>query len=138
MLINIHEMFTTANSAILPPDVGEYQQISSLKPCNAGIKIDADGSVYTKSNNGVWQVVATWLLVGPNTAWWVSRTIDSGTLTTDAGAGPLVCSSDREYSIANVILSSTKTVTLTLELSNSDTGSPVISAVQYLIEAQLL
>jgi hypothetical protein len=138
MLVDMIESGTTANSATLPADNGEFQQARGLKPCTAGIRIDSDGDVYSKSNDGSsWQRVGTWLLVGPNTNFWVSRTIDSGSLAVDAGAGPLACTADRDYSIANAALGTTKTTLLTIELSNDASGSPIIASVQYEIEADL-
>lgn len=214
MLVDMIESGTTANSAVLPPDGGEFEQARGLKPCAAGIKIDADGTVYSKSNDGVvWQAVGTWLLVGANTGFWLSRTIDSGSLNIDASANSpvitdvtkanpgvvtatahgfentdtvtisgvlgmtelngntytvankadntfqlsginttgfttyvsdgvaaantLVCNTDRIYSISNPAIGTTKTVVLTLELSNDGSGSPIIASQQYNIEADL-
>ena len=70
----------------------------------SGIKIDADGGVYERQIGGGWSRVFTWLLSGTNSAYYVNRTVVSGSLTTDAGSGSaLTLDSDRIYDIQSNI-----------------------------------
>jgi hypothetical protein len=65
----------------------------------SGVKFGADGGVSERQPGGTWSRVYTWLLSGTNSTFYIVRTVVDGTLTTDAGAGPLVLSSDRIYDL---------------------------------------
>lgn len=93
----------------------------------SGVKFDADGDVYARSALGGWQQVGTWLLNGTNSDFSVARTINSGSLTTDAGAGDLQLNSDRSFDIQNSTPSSESTATVTFVISNWNAGSPNVT-----------
>ena len=71
------------------------------------------------------------MLNGSAGDFYVSRTIDSGTLTTDAGAGPLQLNTDRDYSINGL----NKTTQVSFEISDDVSGSPVRASVTYVFQA---
>ena len=123
------------NAAILPGPCDS--NFRSQKPCYAGVKLDSDGGLYCMTPDGQWSFVDSWLLTGANTVHQVVRTIDSGTLSTDAGAGPLALSSDRSYEIINASWSTVKTTLITLELQLVSDSSFVDSR-QYTLEAELI
>ena len=54
----------------------------STSPCYAGIRLDADGRIYTRLGQGNWSRVGQWLLFGTNSTFYVTVTIESGSLTT--------------------------------------------------------
>lgn len=72
----------------------------------SGVKFDADGGIYERHpTGGSWSNIGTWLLDGTNSTFYLRRTIDTGTLTSDAGGtiGSLVqLSSDRIYDVQKI------------------------------------
>lgn len=101
---------------------------------SSGIKFDADGDVYRMTILGAWQRIGTWLINGTNSDYYISRTIDSGSLDTDAGAGPLQMNSDRAYAIVQTTVG-TSTAMISVTISNSTTGSPVLDGKSYTLKA---
>jgi hypothetical protein len=129
----------TGSSVFLPYNIDQLETIKATKPCYAGIRIAADGDVYALSAAGVtWQRVGTWLLVGASSAFYVSRSIDQGTLSTDAGAGPLVCSTNRDYKIINVTHKSTEIASITLDIASDVSGAPIVATRSYTLSANIL
>ena len=127
---------TASAAAVRPAFSGNtFSERTEVPPCNAGIKLDNDGNIYSKQSNGTWSQVGTWLLSGAAAGFWASSTVDSGTLDTDAGAAFLVLTSDREYSVLNNISSSERITFVTLKISSDSSGSPVVATRQYRILA---
>ena len=106
---------------------------SDIVPAYSGLKVDADGGLYEKTPTGGWSRYATWLLAGTNTTYYVSRTVTEGSLTTDAGAGPLQCNADREYFISTN--GPLKITTVVVNLSNDVSGSPIVASASYTFSA---
>lgn len=106
----------------------------------SGIKFDADGDIYARDGTATWQKVGTWLLVGTNTDFSVSRTIDSGTLETDAGAGPLQLNADRIYDVRETLSEETHAAAGTFTIENWNGGTPNVTydARQYSFSASVL
>ena len=65
----------------------------------SGVKFAADGNIYERQPGGGWSNIGAWLLNGTNSDFYIARGTPTGTLTTDAGAGPLVLSTDRTYDV---------------------------------------
>lgn len=65
----------------------------------SGVKFGSNGWLYARQANGGWSFFGVWLVSGTNSNFTVTRVINSGTLTTDAGAGPLALSADRIYDV---------------------------------------
>jgi len=51
----------------------------------SGVRFSSDGKVYRRTALGAFQSIGAWLLIGTNTTFFLSRTIDVGTLNTDSG-----------------------------------------------------
>jgi len=96
----------------------------------SGLRIDADGNLYARQANGGWSQFAAWLLSGTASDMYVSRTIDSGSLDTDAGAGPLQLNTDRDYDVQRSI-DGEETAVVSFQLSNDSSGSPVLASRTY-------
>ena len=136
VLINMIEPGPTSAAVSLPSlGAGTFSQETSVPTCNAGIKLDNDGNIYSKQSNGGFSQVGTWLLTGSASGFFASSTIDSGTLDTDAGSTFVVLSTDREYSVANATSNSERTTFVTLTLSSDVSGVPVVASRQYKINA---
>ena len=102
--------------------------------CYSGIKLDADGSIYIRhKSTDTWSSQGSWLLGGSAGDYYVSRTI-SDALTTDAGAGPLIMSTDREYDEQQSTVGSNSS-TVTFSISDDVSGSPVLTSRAYLFDA---
>lgn len=116
---------------------GLAPQTRSQKCCHAGIKIDNDGNIYESNNSGDgWQLLCTWLIVGTNSDFQIVRSIESGTLTTDAGAGPLALGTDREYKNQQCVFGGTATTVITLTLEKVS-GSVFVDSREYTLSASL-
>ena len=124
----------SGGSIELPTLILENAQRESSETIYSGIKIDADGYVYRRSTYGTWQNVSPWLLNGSASTYYVSMTINSGTLTTSSGTGPLQCSTDRSWEISGS--STPKTATITLTLADNTTGAPVLKSRQYFLSIE--
>lgn len=99
--------------------------------CWSGIRFGSDGTVYRQSATGSWQAAGTWLFSGNASDYYLSRTIDSGTLNeTDAGAGPLQMNSNRDYNISRSS-NGTKSTTVSFEISSDVSGTPVVASRTY-------
>jgi hypothetical protein len=122
-----------STGAILP--ACDTVMVSSTKPCKAGIKIDADGNVYTMLENGTYSQCGTWLLAGTNSTYTLVRTLDSGSLTTDSGASTLL-SSDAAFTISNPSIGTTKTTVITLDMTVT-AGGAIVDSRQYTLVAIL-
>lgn len=91
----------------------------------SGVRFGADGSLYERQPAGGWSRFGTWLYNGTASTYYLSRSIDAGTLTTDAGAGPLQMNSNRDYDI-QLSSNGSKTTSVTFDISDDVSGSPVI------------
>ena len=91
----------------------------------SGLKFDSDGNLYKRQANGGYTNIGAWLLSGSAGDFTLVKTIDVGSLTTDAGT-PVTMGSDREYDIRKTTNGRlTATVTYDIELS----ASPGVSLV---------
>lgn len=105
--------------------------------CSAGIKVDADRTLYRQQANGGWSAISgEWLMRGVSSDFYVSMSVDSGSLTLDAGAGPLQLNTDRIYNLDQVGIGSS-TVTITLSISDDVSGSPVVASAQFTFSPQV-
>ena len=104
-----------------------------IVPNYSGLKIDADGGLYEMTPGGGWSRFSTWLLAGTNTTYYASRSVTEGSLTVDAGVGPLQCNADREYYVTTN--GPLKTTTIVFELSNDSSGSPIVASASYTFSA---
>lgn len=101
----------------------------------SGVRFGSDGDVYARQLGGGWGRVGTWLFNGTNSDFHIHRTVNSGTLTTDAG-DDLVMSSNRDYDIQNSTPSSTVTASVTFRISNV-ADSETYDTIAYAFSAQM-
>ncbi len=94
-------------------------------PIYAGIKFDNDGNLYGLNRDNVYSLLGAWLVSGAAGSYYLSRSIFSGSLNADAGAGPLVMSTDRIFSIQRNY-AGMKLTTLDFEISSDSSGSPIV------------
>lgn len=109
----------------------DFSREGTTAPVYSGLRIATAGNLQARTATGSWQGIGSWLLNGSAGDFYVSRTIDSGTLTTDAGAGPLQLNTDRDYSINGL----NKTTQVSFEISDDVSGSPVRASVTYVFQA---
>ena len=114
-------------------DLENFRVFSS--PCYARVKCDNDGDWYESNNAGSYSAAeGTWLTSGLNSEVWIERTIDSGTLTTDAGSGRLACSVDRVFDVQRSTFGA-KTCTLTFEFWDAASGGNSLGTKQIVLTA---
>ena len=113
---------------------GSFATLGFTGTVYSGAKFDADGNVYRRTSAGAWQQLGAWLLRGAASSFYLKRVIVSGTLTTDDGAGPQLLSTDREYDVQQSSFG-TKTATVSFEISDDISGSPILASRTYIFTA---
>jgi len=109
---------------------------TSIKVCHAGVKIGSDGALYTQHALGGWSAIdGEWFVNGSAGGFYVSKTLESGTLTTDAGAGPIQTNVDRIYDIQEATTGLTKTAVITINISDDITGLPILATAVFSLSA---
>jgi len=89
----------TVSSYSASPVGGTISRTRSIN-CYARVRFGSDGIEYwTVSSGGAAysQDKGAWMDTGANTNYWVERTINSGTLQTDSGAGRLAMTVNRDF-----------------------------------------
>ena len=124
-----------AANVVKIPNV-DYTRYAPTGTVYSGAKFDADGNVYARTAGGAWQMVGAWLVAGSASTFYLSRTIDSGTLTTDAGAGPLQMNTDREYDKQKSGGNGAVSCYVTFSISSDVSGSPVVASQTLYFEAE--
>ncbi len=99
--------------------------VSNSRPngiCFAGVKFDADGILYLINQDLSYSaVVGEWLVNGTNSTFYLSRTVNSGTLTADGGTIQQL-NGDQEYYVSQSILGSNPaSVTFSIYDNNGET-----------------
>lgn len=99
--------------------------------CHSGIQTNASGVLNLVQNNGGLSAVSgEWLLTGSAAGFWIQRTINSGTLETDPGAGFLQMNTSRLYE--NIQTGSgLKTTEVFFEISSDISGVPVVETATH-------
>ena len=111
-----------------------FRRLGTTGTVYSGLKLDNDGNLYSRQVGGGWSNIGSWLLNGANTGFFVTTVIESGTLTTDAGRGPIVLSSDRIYDVQ--VTTSIKTCTVSFEISTDVSGSPIVASITHVFTAE--
>ena len=92
----------------------------------SGIRFGADGNLYRRQMGGGWSVFDQWLVNGLSSGFYVSRTVNSGTLTQDAGAGPLQMNTNRDYDVQTAV-EQVVTASVSFSISSDISGTPVVA-----------
>jgi len=107
------------------------QNVQLFRPCRSGVKFALNGQLSTINAIGGFNPVSgEWLVTGSAAGFWVQRTIISGTLEVDAGAGFLQLNADRIYQ--NIKASSgSKTTVVFFEFSSDSGGATIVATATY-------
>ena len=93
----------------------------------SGIRLGSDGILYLfQANGGVSAVGGEWLVFGTASTFYVQRTITSGDLEVDAGAGFLQLNVNRDYNNQQTLVGESS-ATVFFEISSDVSGSPVVA-----------
>ncbi len=105
-------------------------------PTHSGVRLGLDGQLSTiNAFGGINPIAGEWLITGSAAAFFVKRTIVSGTLEVDAGAGFLQLNADRTYE--NIKASAgTKTTEVFFEFSSDASGTPVVASATLILISQ--
>lgn len=105
--------------------------------CYAGVRFQADGTEDSLGPTNTWVGDrGNWLDSGDSSEVWVERTVNSGSLNnTDAGAGRLQLSTDREYSVIRTTLG-TQSANVTFDFYDASSGGNLMDSVTYTISAE--
>lgn len=104
--------------------------------CHSGIKLGLNGILSTIQNDGGFSaIIGEWLVNGTAANFYVQRTIISGTLEVDTGAGFLQLNADRTYdnqkSSAGI-----KTTVVFFEISSDVSGVPIVATATMTFESE--
>ena len=106
---------------------------------SAGLQLNTDGTITTpyEVSGGPTNIDSAWYSPTggtPGNNYWVSRTLVSGTLSNDPGAGWLPLSTARLYRVSKATVpAGAKSCTLTLSISTNASGSPVLYTSQNIV-----
>ncbi len=128
MYINRGEVGSAVN---LPANIFDNFVQSGL--CYSGLRVGADGNLYERHPTGGWSRFGTWLFTGTSDGYYLSRSIVSGTLSTDAGAGPLQLNVNRDYDVQ--IANGEKIATIQFDISSDVSGTPIVATAIYVFFA---
>ena len=101
----------------------------------SGLKIGSDGLLYERQPGGGWSSFDTWLVTGTNTDFWVTRSVTSGSLTTDAGGThptALQLNSDR---IWDVQTETSKVCSVLFKIWDVSDGTVLMASATYTFDA---
>ncbi len=99
--------------------------------CHSGIRVGSDGILYKiQANGGFSAISGEWLPVGIPANFYVQKTILSGTLEVDPGAGFLQCNTNRDYDNQKSS-AGTKVTEIFLEFSSDVSGVPIVDTATY-------
>ena len=95
-------------------------------PCHSGIRLGSDGVLQTfQANGGLSTKQGEWLVSGTASTFYVQRTIISGTLEVDAGAGFLQLNANRDYDNKKST-EGTKITVVFFEIADSAAGTNIL------------
>lgn len=94
---------------------------------NSGIQLNSSGVLFlVQANGGTSAVGGEWLVSGTASTFYAQRTIISGTLEVDSGAGFLQLNATRDY-INQKSTSGLKTTVVFFEISSDASGVPLVA-----------
>ena len=101
--------------------------------CHAGVSLGSDGVLsHIQSNGGFSAIIGQWLVNGTASDFFVQRTIVSGTLQVDPGAGFLQLNVDRTYDNQRTG-PGISTTELFLEVSSDISGVPIVETATFIL-----
>ena len=121
---------SVAPAGVTLPDA-DTNNTTSSGICYAGLRFDNDGYVYERSPTGVWQNTGAWLLDGAAGDYYLWRTINTGTLTTDDGDGNILSTGDLDFDIQNSTEWFTRRCSITFKISDDAPGANIIVSKTY-------
>lgn len=71
---------------------------SQAIPTYSGVRFGADGNMYKRQPGGGWSSIGAWLLNGTAGSYYLFRTVNSGSLSTDGG-DDVIMSTNRDYDV---------------------------------------
>lgn len=118
---------------------GTFNNLLGTPPTYAGYKVDNDGYEYRSTSDGSlsWTQLTTWLLAGSASTYYVKADHTGDALeagSSDTGSF-LQLTSDRSWYLEAV--AGAKSCTLTISLSNSATGLPVLATATVTLNADI-
>ncbi len=105
--------------------------IGSDNPVVAGLQINTDGVEWSSNSAGTYNVGrGVWLDEGDSSQVWVERTLDSGTLDVDPGAGRLRLDTTRTYEKHDTTIpGGAETCTVTYDYYDAPSGGNLLDSV---------
>jgi len=94
--------------------------------CHSGIRTNGSGVLQLiQANGGFSSVSGEWLIFGSSATFYIQRTIISGTLEVDPGAGFLQMNTNRTYDNQKASVG-VKTTVVFFEIASDASGTPIV------------
>ena len=104
--------------------------------CHSGIRTNLSGALELIQNNGGFSSVnGEWLVFGAASGFWIQRTIISGTLEVDAGAGFLQINTSRTYDNQKGT-TGLKETEVFFEISSDSGGTPIVATATMMFSSE--
>ncbi len=104
--------------------------------CHSGIRVGSNGVLYRiQANGGFSALSGQWLVNGTASDFYMQRTILSGTLEVDAGAGWIQCNVNRDFDNQQATAGN-KMASIFVEISNDMSGVPVLDSATFEFESE--
>ena len=98
---------------------------------HSGVRLDSLGQLFTfQAEGGTSAVIGEWLVSGTPADFYVQRTITSGTLEVDPGAGFLQLNTTRSYDNQKASVG-VKTTVVFFEISSDVSGVPIVATATH-------
>lgn len=106
-----------------------------IGPCASGVSFDIDGVLSEiQAGGGLSAIIGEWLLTGAASAFFIQRTIITGTLEEDPGTGFLAMSSIRRYE-NNKASDGLKVTEVFFEISSDVSGVPIVATATHVFSS---
>lgn len=131
MFLNTGIVGSNANAVAVQLPSLNLININTANPVYSGMRFDSDGKIYVMNAIGQWQSAATWLFEGLASAYYLFRTIDSGSLTNDDGDGNQLNTDDLDFYITNAVPWFDRQTSVTFKIADDSGGSNILVSRQY-------
>ena len=140
----IHTQSTIIASALgysgpqVSPSTANVTTNGDFNPTVAGVDYRTNGTEWSSTASGSYTVSrGSWLDIGGSDEVWIQRTINSGSLTTDAGSGVLAMTSSRLFAVEDTSYpGGAVTCGLTVKFYSDSGGTTEIGSATFTLSAE--
>lgn len=137
MLVHQNQETEGVGSATVKVNSRTVSNTNFNDECSSGIVFGSDGVLSRiQFNGGTSAITGEWLVSGLSSNFYVERTIDSGTLQTDPGAGFLQLNATRSYENQTSQVG-VKTTVVTFQVASDAGGTNIVATATMTFESNI-